>query len=167
MKRGQTELNFLLAVNKASGITSHDVVNKLREIFGEGRIGHMGTLDPLATGVLLIGVGSATRLNTYLDKLDKSYIVSAKFGKTTDTYDAEGEVLSTSEVPEKITEESFAKDYLASLVGEQLQTPPAYSAIKVDGKAAYKNARKGEEVEIEPRDIEIYSTELLDIKDNT
>ena len=105
--------NFLIGINKPSGITSHDVVNTCRKILDEKRIGHMGTLDPLATGVMLIGVGSAARLNNYLESADKTYVVTAQFGKVTSTYDSEGEELRTGIVPPKIMEEKFVKQYLA------------------------------------------------------
>lgn len=163
MKRGNTDLNFLIAINKPTGMTSHDVINRIRKITGEGRVGHMGTLDPLASGVMLIGVGSAARLNNYLEEADKTYLVTAEFGASTNTYDAEGEATERCEVPSEIMTEKFASDYLAKLVGTHTQTPPAYSAIKVDGKPAYKSARKGDEVELPEREIEIFVTELREI----
>lgn len=163
MKRGQTDLNFLIAINKPTGMTSHDVINKIRTITGEGRVGHMGTLDPLASGVMLIGVGSAARLNNYLEESDKTYLVTAEFGKSTNTYDAEGEVTACSDVPSEIMTEDFASDYLSKLVGVHKQTPPAYSAIKIDGKPSYKSARKGEEVDLPEREIEIFETELCEV----
>lgn len=163
MKRGQSNLNFLIAVNKPVGITSHDVVNRCRKIFNEGRIGHMGTLDPLASGVMLVGVGSAARLNHYLEHADKTYVVTAKFGKTTNTYDAEGEVTSQSDISKQISNKSSVIEYLENLVGTHTQTPPVYSAIKIDGKPAYKSARSGDEVELPTREIEIYSTKLIEV----
>ena len=166
MKRGQTDLNFLIAINKPTGMTSHDVINKIRTITGEGRVGHMGTLDPLASGVMLIGVGSAARLNNYLEESDKTYLVTAEFGKTTDTYDSEGSITGQSEIDAKIMTEDFASDYLSKLVGAHKQKPPAYSAIKIDGKPSYKSARKGEEVDLPEREVEIYSTQLYEAIDN-
>lgn len=167
MKRGQTDLNFLVAINKSTGMSSHDVINKIRTITGEGRVGHMGTLDPCASGVMLIGVGSAARLNNYLEESDKTYLVTAEFGKSTDTYDSEGSVTEQSEVDAKFMTEDFASNYLSELVGIHKQKPPAYSAIKVDGKPSYKTARKGEEVDLPEREIEIYVTELCEVSKNT
>lgn len=163
MKRGQTNLNFLIGIDKPNSMTSHDVVNRVRNITGEGRVGHMGTLDPLATGVMLIGVGSATRLNNYLELSDKTYEVCAEFGKTTNTYDCQGEVTSQCVIDPDFMTEKFASDYLSKLIGKHMQVPPAFSAIKIDGKPAYKSARSGEDVEIEPREIEIYSAELIEV----
>lgn len=163
MKRGQSNLNFLIAVNKSAGISSHDCVAACRKIFNEGRIGHMGTLDPLATGVMLIGVGSAARLNNYLEHADKTYIVTAKFGKTTNTYDAEGQVTATVDVPKQISNKSFVLEYLQNLIGEHQQIPPAFSAIKIDGKPAYKSARDGKDVQLKSRDIEVYATRLIEL----
>ncbi|MCQ2383090.1 MAG: hypothetical protein MJ060_04695 [Clostridia bacterium] len=166
-KRGNTDLNFLIGINKPAGMTSHDVVNKIRNITGEGRVGHMGTLDPFATGVLLIGVGSAARLNSYLENHDKTNIATSDFGKNTNTYDSEGEVTQTFDTDDRIYDKDFANEYLAKIVGKQMQVPPAYSAIKMDGKAAYKSARKGNSPKLEPREIEIFSAKLMSIHDNS
>lgn len=166
MKRGQTNLNFLICIDKPNSMTSHDVVNRVRNITGEGRVGHMGTLDPLATGVMLIGVGSAARLNNYLELSDKTYEVCAEFGKTTNTYDCQGEVTSKHDVDPDYMTEKFASDYLNKLVGKHMQVPPAFSAIKIDGKPAYKSARSGEDVNLEPREIDIYSAELIGVSEN-
>lgn len=163
MAASEKNQNFLIGINKPSGITSHDVVNTCRKILGEKRIGHMGTLDPLATGVMLIGVGSAARLNQYLEAADKTYIVTAQFGKVTSTYDSEGEELRTGIVPPKIMEEKFVKQYLADWVGTYMQVPPPYSAIKINGKPSYKAARMGEEVDLPAREVEIFSTELREL----
>lgn len=166
MKRGQSNLNFLLPINKPKGMTSHDVVSKLRYIFNEKRIGHMGTLDPLATGLLLIGVGSATRLNQFLEDLDKKYIVEINFGRSTTTYDAEGEICDVFEVPSKISDIEFAREYITNIIGPQMQKPPIYSAIKKNGKVAYKEARKGKDIKLPLRDIEIYNAKLLDCNED-
>ena len=167
MKRGQTNLNFLIGINKPSGMTSHDVVNCIRKITGEGRVGHMGTLDPLASGVMLIGVGSAARLNNYLEGFDKTYRVEIEFGAATNTYDAEGEIVEKNDVPACISDDSFASEYISKLVGKHMQTPPPFSAIKIDGKPAYKSARKDEKVDIPTREIEIYSSKLLECSLNS
>lgn len=161
MKRGQTNLNFLISINKPIGLTSHDIVNRIRKITGEGRVGHMGTLDPMASGVMLIGVGSAARLNNYLENCDKTYVAQITFGKSTNTYDAEGEVVKRADVPKNISDENFVKQYVNNLVGVHKQVPPAFSAIKIDGKPAYKAARKGDALQLPKREIEIYSANLI------
>ena len=102
MKRGQTDYNFLIAVDKPSGISSHDLVFKVRKILGEGRIGHNGTLDPLASGVMILGVGSGARLNRYLEDCNKQYVVKAVFGQSSNTYDCEGILTDKIQVDEKI-----------------------------------------------------------------
>ncbi|MEE0705232.1 MAG: tRNA pseudouridine(55) synthase TruB [Adlercreutzia sp.] len=163
MKRGTTDLCLMVAVDKPSGMTSHDVVNRCRRIFGERRVGHTGTLDPLASGVLPICIGPATRLDNYLTGHDKSYIVSVIFGAATDTDDCEGRVIRTGDVPDEVFDPFFATTFVASLVGKSKQLPPAYSAIKVDGVKAYDAARKGRIINLEPRDIEVYAAELLGI----
>ncbi len=127
----------------------------------------MGTLDPLASGVMLIGVGSAARLNNYLELSDKTYKVTAEFGVSTNTFDAEGEPTERSEVPSQIMTEKFASEYLSKLIGKHMQKPPAYSAIKVNGKPAYKSARKGDEVNLQKREIEIFDTELREMSKNS
>lgn len=163
----KSDLSFLIGINKPTGMTSHDVVNACRKILGIKRIGHMGTLDPLASGVMLIGVGSAARLNNYLEAADKTYKVTAEFGKATDTYDAEGLATSQCEVAPNLMTKEFATEYLSKLVGKHIQKPPAYSAIKVDGKPAYKSARKGDEVNLPEREIEIYETSLCEVSQNS
>lgn len=163
MKRGTTDLCLLLAVDKPTGMTSHDVVNRVRRIFGERRVGHTGTLDPLASGVLPLCVGPATRLDNYLTSHEKSYIVSVVFGAATDTDDSEGQVIRTGDVPDEVFDPFFATTFVAGLVGKAQQLPPAYSAIKVNGEKAYEAARKGRIIDLTPRDIEVYAAELLGI----
>lgn len=167
MKRGQTDFNFLIGINKPTGMTSHDLVSACRNIFNEKRIGHMGTLDPLASGVMLIGVGSAARLNNYLELSDKTYKVTAEFGVATNTFDAEGEPTERSEVDSQYMTKEFASEYLQKLIGKHKQTPPAFSAIKVDGKPAYKSARKGDEVSLPDREVEIFDTNLCEVSKNS
>lgn len=162
MKRGESGLSLVIGVNKPSGISSHDVVNTCRRIFGERRVGHMGTLDPLATGVLPIAIGSATRLNPYMSEHDKSYRVTMVFGSETDTDDCEGSITRSAEVPNDLLNGTFALNYIAGLCGERLQVPPQYSAIKVDGKKAYEQARKGKAVQLEPRSIHIEHAILVE-----
>lgn len=163
VKRGASGLCLVVGVDKPSGMTSHDVVNRCRRIFGERRVGHTGTLDPLASGVLPICVGPATRLDAYMTGHDKHYVVDVVFGSATDTDDCDGEVIRTGLVPAKLFDRDFAQSHVASLVGKHKQLPPAYSAIKVNGEKACDAARKGRIIELEPRDIEVYEAELLDL----
>ena len=162
-KRGTTDLSLMVGVDKPSGMTSHDVVNRVRRIFGERRVGHTGTLDPLASGVLPVCIGPAARLDPYLVGHDKSYVVSIVFGAATDTDDAEGTVIRTGEVPEEVFDPFFASTFVASLVGKSKQLPPVYSAIKVGGKKACDEARAGRVIDLTPRDIEVHAAELLGI----
>ncbi len=163
MKRGQTDLSLLLAVDKPAGMTSHDVVNRVRSIFGEKRVGHAGTLDPMATGVLIVLVGPASRLNAHLESQCKGYEARICFGAATDTDDAEGAVIRTAPMPSQLTEASFAQGVLEGFLGPQLQMPPAYSAIKKDGVRSYAAARKGTVLHLEPRSIEVSRAELLTV----
>lgn len=150
----------VLVVDKPIGLTSHDVVQIVRRGTGIRRAGHTGTLDPRASGVLVILLGPAVRLSEYVSASDKRYQATIRLGSTTDTYDAEGVITSTSEVGE-ISEEEF-DEILQKFVGEMEQVPPPYSAVKVKGRKAYEMARKGEQVELEPRTIHVYSLEVLE-----
>lgn len=161
VKRKATGLSGILAVDKPAGISSHDVVNRVRQISGERRVGHAGTLDPLATGLLILGVGPATRLSDYLMAGVKTYEARICFGTSTNTDDAEGEVIETAALPSEINNAKYALHYLESLQGEFLQTPPAFSAIKKDGVTAYKAARAGEMLELEPRKVCLYEAQFL------
>ena len=163
MKRGTSGINALLAIDKPGGMTSHDVVGRVRRILGERRVGHAGTLDPAATGLLIVGVGQATRLLGMLTLDRKSYIASIRFGASTTTDDAEGETIAVSPVPARLSDSEYASKRLADLVGDSMQVPPQYSAISVDGKRAYASARKGERVELDARPITVHSAELLGI----
>ena len=149
-------------VNKPSGMTSHDVVSFLRRNLKIKKIGHTGTLDPMANGVLPIAVGDATRLIQYLSD-DKEYVATVKFGVSTDTYDKEGEIVSTSD---KIVEQAELDDALNQFRGEILQKPPIYSALKKNGKKLYEYAREGKEVEIEARKVTIEKLDLLSLENN-
>ena len=149
-------------VNKHSGMTSHDVVSFLRRNLKIKKIGHTGTLDPMANGVLPIAVGDATRLIQYLSD-DKEYVATVKFGVSTDTYDKEGEIVSTSD---KIVEQAELDDALNQFRGEILQKPPIYSALKKNGKKLYEYAREGKEVEIEARKVTIEKLDLLSFENN-
>lgn len=162
-KRKPSELNLLLAVDKPVGLTSHDVVARVRRALGERRVGHAGTLDPLASGVMVVGVGQAARLLGRITLDCKSYIARIAFGVETTTEDAEGEVTRTMPVSEDLSSPMFARTLLASFVGEQEQVPPAYSAISVGGVRSYARARAGEEVELPARTIEVFSAELISI----
>ncbi len=147
-----------LNVYKPKGLTSHDVVAKLRKITKIRQIGHTGTLDPFATGVLPVCIGKATRLIEYLED-DKEYLATVQFGKNTDSYDIDGEVTATFD---KRVNQDELEDVLGNFRGEIMQLPPIYSAVKVNGKKLYEYARKGEDVEIKPRKVFISKLELLD-----
>ena len=163
MKRGESGLSFVVGIDKPCGMTSHDVVNRCRRIFGEKRIGHTGTLDPMASGAMAVCVGPATKLSNYLTFHDKSYIARIIFGQATDTDDAEGNVVREAAVPENLADADVASRILAGLVGRQSQLPPAYSAIKVGGVKAYDAARAGKVIDLAPREIEIYRADLLSV----
>jgi tRNA pseudouridine55 synthase len=150
----------ILLVDKPTGMTSHDVVARLRHRLKIRQIGHAGTLDPLATGLLVILVGRATKVSQYLTSLDKEYEGVFELGKTTDSHDADGEVTETKPVPELDAEGLRA--VMQTFVGDQFQTPPMFSAKKIKGVPLYKHARKGIEVEREPRFIHVDCFDLLD-----
>jgi len=163
MQNDDSMLNVVsgvLVVDKPIGMTSHDVVQIIRRGTGIRRAGHTGTLDPRASGVLVVLIGPAVRLSEYVSASDKRYQATIRLGSSTDTYDAEGVVTSSGSV-EDITEEQFV-DKLQNFVGEIEQVPPPYSAVKVQGRKAYEMAREGEEVELEPRKIQVYSLDLLE-----
>jgi tRNA pseudouridine55 synthase len=163
-RRGATDLSGILAVDKPAGMTSHDVVNRVRRITGERRVGHAGTLDPMATGLLVVLVGPATRLASYLTAAEKAYQARIVFGAETDTDDAEGRVTATATVPDEVGDPFFAAATVDSLVGSHEQVPPAYSAIKRGGVTAYEAARKGEALELEARTIEVAGAKLLGVE---
>src|SRR3954451_3563593 len=153
------EMEGVLLVDKPSGLTSHDVVYHLRRKLQMKKIGHAGTLDPMATGVLVMLIGKATRISQYLISVDKVYEGEATLGVVTDSQDAEGEIMETRPVPE--LSEAAVREVMKGLLGDQYKTPPMHSAIKIDGVPLYKLARKVEEVEREPRFIRVMSFELL------
>jgi tRNA pseudouridine55 synthase len=152
-------ISGVLVVDKPVGLTSHDVVQVIRKGTNIRRAGHTGTLDPRASGVLVILVGPAVRLSEYVSASDKRYQAILRLGTSTDTYDAEGRVTSTN--PVDITEEQF-EEALKQFIGEIEQVPPPYSAVKVKGRKAYEMAREGEEVDLAPRKIKVYNLELLE-----
>lgn len=164
MRRGESGINLLVGIDKPRGLSSHDVVNRVRRAVGERRVGHAGTLDPLATGVLVVGIGQATRLLGQLTLDDKRYRATVEFGTQTTTDDSEGEVIAAAEVPACVASEEYARAMLASMVGWQDQLPPAYSAISVDGRRAYDRARSGETVGLEPRRVCVHEASLVSVE---
>ena len=152
-------ISGVLVVDKPVGMTSHDVVQVIRKGTNIRRAGHTGTLDPRASGVLIVLVGPAVRLSEYVSASDKRYQAVITLGKTTDTYDEDGKQTSTT--PVTVTEEQFEKE-LMTFIGDIEQVPPPYSAVKVQGRKAYEMAREGEEVDLAPRIISVYSLELLE-----
>ena len=152
-------MNGIILINKGKGCTSHDVVNKVKHIFNE-KVGHTGTLDPNATGLLPILIGKGTKLSYYLINHDKEYEVTLKLGERTDTADSEGKVIEKQGVNTEILSEEKISKVLYSFVGKQEQIPPMYSAIKINGKKLYEYARNNIEVDVKPREIEIYDIKL-------
>lgn len=144
----------ILIIDKPKDFTSHDVVAKVRKIIGTKKVGHTGTLDPMATGVLVVCVGVATKLVEHFTSKDKVYEAKVKLGTKTDTADITGNTIDEMQVPK--LNEKLVNEVLESFIGKQKQTPPIYSSIKVNGMKLYEYARKGIEVKIEPRDIEIF-----------
>lgn len=154
-------MNGILLIDKDKGMTSHDVVNRVRRILGTRKVGHTGTLDPIATGLIPVLVGEGTKISNYIVADDKEYIGAAVFGSEYTTYDITGDVLAkTDHIP---SEEEVIK-YIEALKGKITQKPPIYSAIKINGKKLYEYARAGIDVEIPEREVEIFETEVLDNK---
>lgn len=155
-------MDGIIVINKEKGYTSNDVVQIVKKIFNK-KVGHTGTLDPMATGVLPLLIGQGTLLSKYLINHDKTYQATLTLGKKMDTGDSEGNVVEEKEVlPEILTEENL-NNIFKSFIGEQTQIPPIYSAIKVNGKKLYEYARNGQEVEIPKRNIIIYDMKLINI----
>ena len=157
----------ILLVDKPAGLTSHDVVARTRRAFGTRKVGHAGTLDPMATGLLVIGIEGATRLLTYIVGADKTYAATIRLGQTTSSDDADGDIVRQAD-PEAwsaVTDDAVAAG-IAALTGEISQVPSSVSAIKVDGERAYDLARDGEVVELAPRPVEIHHLTLVDQPDN-
>ena len=152
-------ISGVLVVDKPIGLTSHDVVKIIRKGTNIRRAGHTGTLDPRASGVLVVLIGPAVRLSQYISASDKRYQAIIQLGKSTDTYDSNGQVLDKS--PVNITEEQF-NTALQSFIGEIEQVPPPYSAVKIKGRKEYEMAREGEMVELKPRKIQVHNLELLE-----
>lgn len=152
-------LEGVLLIDKPVGCTSHDVVARVRRKLKIKKVGHAGTLDPNATGLLILLIGKATKISQYLMSLGKVYDGTIRLGEVTDSYDCEGEILETNPIPDSLTEERVLEVF-NEFKGDQYQTPPMYSAKKIDGVPLYKMARKGIEVEREPRFINISTLEL-------
>lgn len=148
----------LLQINKPTGITSHDAVDAVRRALGIRKVGHAGTLDPMASGLLVMGVGRATRLLRFLGELDKEYEGTGRLGEETDTLDAEGRTVRTSRVT---ATEKALRDAMAALTGEILQRPPAYSAVKVGGRRLHRAARSGTRLEAELREVRVERFDLV------
>lgn len=161
--RKATGLEGVLPVDKPAGMTSHDVIAALRKATGERRIGHAGTLDPAATGLLVVLIGPYTRLEPYLSKSTKRYRATIRFGQATDTDDAQGRVIEEAPVPEGLFDAERAQAAIARLVGVHDQVPPAYSAIKRDGVTAHRAARAGAPLALEPRSVEVLDADLLGV----
>ena len=157
-------MNGLILINKPKGYTSHDIVNVIRKTIGIKKVGHTGTLDPNATGILPILIGEATKTSKYLIEHKKTYVATLKLGEQTSTGDSQGDVIKKSKIPNISIKQ--LKDALNSFLGIQLQIPPIYSAVKVDGKKLYEYARKGKKVDIPSRQIEIYRIDLIDFNNN-
>lgn len=153
--------NGVLNIDKPQGITSHDVVDVIRKIFPTVKVGHTGTLDPLATGVLPICIGKATKLSDVLTSETKKYKVKMLLGVETDTYDVTGKIVFASVVKE---DEIYIKERIKRFIGKQEQVPPIYSAIRIDGRHAYSYAREGKKLELQPREIEIFNIEDIKVE---
>jgi tRNA pseudouridine55 synthase len=154
-------MNIVVNLNKDPGITSHNAVTSVKKLFKVRKAGHAGTLDPIATGVLLICLNEATKISSLLSDIDKEYIMTAKLGESTDTYDAEGKVIKRFEISDRRFQIGDIEKIIQRFISEIEQIPPMYSAIKVSGEPLYKLARKGIEVERKPRKVVINSIEIL------
>lgn len=158
-------MDGILLVNKQIGWTSRDVVNKVTKIFNTKKVGHTGTLDPFANGLLIITINKGTKISSYLEGLDKSYIAEVFLGKSTDTLDLTGNVIDEKEVILPLDKDKL-NHVIKNYIGDIKQVPPMYSAIKIEGEELYKKARRGEVVERKARDVNISSIEVLSINDN-
>lgn len=152
--------NGILIMDKPESITSHDAVDIIRKIFSNTKVGHTGTLDPLATGVLPICIGKATKLSDTFTQKDKIYSVKMLLGVETDTYDITGKIVFANPIS---NDEIYIKERIKRFIGKQMQIPPKYSAIKVNGKKAYEYARSGEEIRLKPREIEIFDIYNIEV----
>lgn len=157
-----SSMHGFVVIDKPSGITSHDVVANLRKTLGTKRVGHAGTLDPMATGVLVVGVNNATKFLQYITEGRKGYLATIRLGQSTTTDDKEGQVISSSNT-ESISQGEIEKQLLTQL-GKIMQVPSKVSAIKINGERAYDLVREGKEVEIPAREVEIYELDILGIR---
>ena len=155
-------MDGIILINKPQGMTSHDVVNRVRRIMHTKKVGHCGTLDPMATGVLVVGINKATKAMQFLMSEEKEYRATLKLGSATDTYDSEGKALETK----PFTGYDHLDEVLSSFKGDSMQKPPMYSAIKINGKKLYEYAREGIEVEVPERPITIYKLDLVNAHDD-
>ena len=155
-------MDGIILINKPKNNTSHDIVRKVKKLLNQ-KVGHTGTLDPNATGVLPLLIGKGTELSKYLINHDKIYEAILQLGEKRDTADIEGNVVEEKDVSESCLDKANIANIFKSFIGIQEQIPPIYSAIKVNGKKLYEYARKGENIEVQPRKIEIYSMELIDV----
>ena len=155
-------MDGIIIIDKEKNVTSHDVVKKVKKLLND-KVGHTGTLDPNATGVLPILVGQGTKVSKYLINHDKAYEAVLKLGEKRDTADIEGNVIEKREVNKEVFNKNVIEQTLKQFIGKQKQIPPMYSAIKINGKKLYEYARKGQKVEIEPRNIEIYDIHLVKV----
>lgn len=156
--------NGFILIDKPSGITSHDVVDIVREKFFTRKVGHSGTLDPFATGLLILGINKGTRLLEYLQNKSKKYFVKAKLGIVTDTFDITGEIKEKNEVKEEHIKN--LKEIILSFKGKYMQVPPMYSARKYNGKRLFELARRGKIINMPPKEVEIYNIENIKIYEN-
>ncbi|MFQ5508884.1 MAG: tRNA pseudouridine(55) synthase TruB [Leptospirillia bacterium] len=162
--RPGTHTSGVLIIDKPSGWTSHDVVAKVRNLLKTRKVGHTGTLDPMGTGVLPICVGDATKLAGFAQMADKVYQVTMRLGVSTDTQDSTGEVTATHDLDPALDWDRIVREQLAGMVGKISQIPPMYAAVKIDGEALYKKARRGETVERPPREITVYGIDDISVE---
>ena len=158
-------MNGLLIINKPKDYTSHDVVNIVRKKLNMKKVGHTGTLDPNATGVLPVLIGNATKISKYLIEHKKTYIATIELGKRTSTGDSQGKIIEEGKNLKEYTTNEI-QNILKDFIGKQSQIPPMYSALKIEGKKLYEYAREGLKIEVKPREIEIYNIELIEYIDN-
>ncbi|HOV33998.1 MAG TPA: tRNA pseudouridine(55) synthase TruB, partial [Candidatus Hydrogenedens sp.] len=155
-------MDGIILINKPSGMTSHDVVDYVRGKTGIKKIGHTGTLDPNATGLLIFCVGKATRLSEFFISMDKTYEGKMRLGIVSDSYDIDGNIVAENQIPANITEEDI-KRYCSEFIGKIEQIPPMVSAIKIGGKRLYKMAREGLSIERQPRKVKVHEFTILKI----
>lgn len=153
-----------LLIDKKVGVTSREEVNSISRLLGEKKAGHIGTLDPFASGLLIVLLGKSTKISPFIESMDKTYMATLKLGEKTDTGDLTGNIIEKKDIP-NLTK-GYIEEILASFLGKSTQIPPMYSALKVDGKELYKYAREGKEIERKPREITIYELKLLNYKED-